>query len=359
LLIALGLVLTSGGLLVTSAKSLPGDTLYPVKRVVEDISVQLAPRGENHQSIEDNYRQQRISEVRSLISLERVQQVSFEGVVESKSGNHWVVSGIPVNLQSDTTIVSDFNGTQSIEVGMLVEVEGVTQVEDWVNAHEIHLREYHFIGSVEKIAASQWQISGIQFQLVHNVQIDSGIQVGDDVTVLVRSEDNGLFALAIVRDLHPEAIPSVIPTLTPTPSFDPTANIRQERELTGTVETIAINYWVVSGQIIYIVDDTDIQESIQISDHVTVHYIIEANGSFTAVGIEKNGNGEYLGEGDNQATPEGDGGEGDAHMTSTPAPGDDDGDETPEITQTPDHHETPDPTEGHEQPENPAQTPTP
>src|SRR4030043_1998907 len=36
----------SGGLLITSAKSLPGDSLYPVKRAVEDIKVYLAPSDE-------------------------------------------------------------------------------------------------------------------------------------------------------------------------------------------------------------------------------------------------------------------------------------------------------------------------
>ena len=36
------LILLSGGLVITSAKSLPGDSLYPVKLAVEDITVYLS-----------------------------------------------------------------------------------------------------------------------------------------------------------------------------------------------------------------------------------------------------------------------------------------------------------------------------
>jgi Domain of unknown function (DUF5666) len=359
-LIALLLVLTSGGLLVTSAKSLPGDTLYPVKRVVEDIGYHLAPRGEIQQTFEHNYIQQRITEVQSLINLKRVQQVSFEGIVESKDRDQWMVGGIPVNIQPNTTIIGGLDGTQSIEIGMRVEVEGLTQREGWVDAQEIHLREYHFIGMVESISASKWQISGIEFQTVKNTQIDSGILVGDDVTVLVHSEDNGLFALAIIRIGHPLPTPSIIPTITPTPTqaFENPSQPDAELVITGSVEIMAVNYWVISGQITYIIPNTEVPDSIQIGDYVSAHVIVESNGSYTAVVIEKVEPGDQNGGGYDQATPEDNEGKDDRYVAPTPSPDGDAGNETPEMTATPIDNETPESTADHEEPEDPTETPT-
>ena len=359
-MIAILLVLTSGGLLVTSAKSLPGDTLYPVKRAVEDIGYHLAPRGEIQQTFEHNYIQQRITEVQSLINLKRVQQVSFEGIVESIDRNQWIVGGIPVDIKSNTTFVGSLDGTQSMELGMQVEVEGVTQREGWVDAQEIHLREYHFIGMVESISASKWQISGIEFQTETNTQIDTGILAGDDVTVLVRSEDNGLFALAIVRIGHPVPTPSIIPTITPTPTqlFENQSENNAELVITGSVELMAVNYWVISGQITYIVANTEVPDSIQIGDYVSAHVVVESNGSYTAIIIEKAEPSDHDGEGYDQATQENNEGEDDRYVTPTPSPDDDAGNEVPEITATPFDNETPEGTDNHEEPEDPTETPT-
>jgi hypothetical protein len=106
------LILFYGGLLDTSAKALPGDTLYPIKRVVEDIRVHFAPSVELKHEFEDNYSQKRVDEVQQLLGLARVQQISFEGTVNSKNDTQWLVSGIPVNIQTNSLIV---RGTEDLE----------------------------------------------------------------------------------------------------------------------------------------------------------------------------------------------------------------------------------------------------
>ena len=90
--------------MITSAKSLPGDSLYPVKRAVEDITVYLVPSREIRQEYEVNYSQQRVDEVNRLIVLHRIQTISFEGVLEDKSSSNWIVSGIPVTIQTGHNI---------------------------------------------------------------------------------------------------------------------------------------------------------------------------------------------------------------------------------------------------------------
>jgi hypothetical protein len=207
------LILLSGGLVITSAKSLPGDSLYPVKRAVEDITVYLVPSREIRLEYEVNYSQQRVDEVNRLIALHRRQQISFEGVLYEKSSSEWTVSGIPVTIQSGTTFVGVMNGTAPFVNGSVVEVEGITNSRGEVTANEIHLRQYIFTGTVEKIDKNIWQISGIKLSVTSHTQIGEGIKVGDVVNVLIRSEDDGLNAISIKSAETPVNMSTVNPTL--------------------------------------------------------------------------------------------------------------------------------------------------
>lgn len=329
-------ILFSGGLLVTSAKSLPGDSLYTVKRAVEDIRFYFAPSGEVRHEYEDNYSQQRVDEIKRLIGLARMQRISFEGIVISIGDTRWIVSGIPVNIQSDTTVVAGTGGMTVIEPGMRVEVEGITSPQGWVTANEIHLREYQFIGSAEEISTHNWQVSGTKLFITSSTQIDAGILVGDDVTVLIRSEDDGLFALAILRHVQLTATPTMFRCLlsTPTPSEDHSSENADLHQIIGILDGIGLNYWIVGGDVIYIVSDTQIAEGINIGDKLSVTYRVEANGSFTAIEIERSENDENSRDKDEQETPE----------TTIGSPTED---ETEVSTQTPEHKGTPEPTDDH------------
>lgn len=340
------LILFSSGLVITSAKSIPGDSLYPVKRAVEDISVRLVPIKEVRSEYEFNYSQQRVVEVKRLIELKRVQRISFEGILESMSSTSWIVGGIPINIDATTTVVGGHDGVQSFLPGMEMEVEGITNTQGWVMAIEIHLREYEYIGMVDKITANYWQVSGIQFLITAGSQIDVGIREGDDVTVLVRSQDNGLYALAIMHDVHPNATPT-IPQLnltTPMPSEVPELTTEEDLQLSGILDKISGNYWVIGGQIFYIVGDTHISDGINIGDTLSVNYRVEANGSYTGVEIEKIENDEHPDEYQPQETPES-GEEGDNHeanIVTIKVDG-----ETEESTSTPELQGSPEATDAH------------
>jgi hypothetical protein len=207
------LILLSGGLVITSAKSLPGDSLYPVKLAVEDITVYLVPNREVRLEYEVNYSQQRVAEINQLIGLHRIQQISFEGLLDEKSSTAWTVSGIPVMIQTDTTFVGGLNGTEPFVNGSVVEVEGITNSQGGVTANEIHLRKYLFNGTVEEIDKNSWQISGIKLAITSRTQIGEGIEVGDEVNVLIRSEDDGLYALSIQSTATLETIPQTPSTV--------------------------------------------------------------------------------------------------------------------------------------------------
>jgi hypothetical protein len=320
--------------------------LYPVKRAVEDIKVYLAPSGELRHEYEDTYSQQRVDEVSQLMGLAREQQISFEGIITSMDKSNWNVSGIPVIVQSSSTIISGAGGIKDIVPGMRVEVEGNTSSQGLVYANEIHVREYQFVGTVEEINPNNWKISGTTLIISRNTQIDPRISVGDEVTVLIHSEDNGLFALAILGELYPNPTSTPVQPvqIPPTITEDSTIENADEYNLLGTLDQVDKNYWIVGGDIIYLVNDTQLEDGINPGDDISVSYKIEQNGSYTAVEIMRSDDSDK--PNDVQETPEGTG-EGD-HGSNYSAPTE--VNETEENKHPAMDEETPEPTEVHHSP---------
>jgi hypothetical protein len=331
------LILFSSGLVIASAKSLPGDSLYPVKRAVEDISIHIVPSHVTRIEYEDNYSHQRIVEVQRLLELDRIQAVAFEGILEAMDGNSWMVSGIQVNLSSKSQIISGLPDVQSIEIGSVIEVEGQTTTQGSVLASEIHIREYKYIGTVEKMDSNYWLISGNQVFLTKGSQIDPGILQGDDVTLLIRSEDDGLYALAILHDIRPTPMPYQTGKIGSSSEDTSETEDNSVHQLTGMLDNITAKYWVVNGEIVFIAMADEVPENIQIGDEISVDYRIETNGSYTAISINIIAHQEETEEYQPQETSESNDSENNhdhPEITTTPHE-DDDTEKTPESTSTP------------------------
>lgn len=177
-------VLTSGSLFVASAKSLPGDTLYPVKWAVAYFQVKMADGAEKRSVAENQFRMQRIVEVQQLLDRQLVRKITFDGIVEKVSPEQWQVSGIRVRVSDNTVIIG------MISEGMLIEVEGLTEKQGYVSAHKIFLREFQVTGVVEKIAAEKWIISGMPVKITSETQLSLGINERDVVLVLIKIDDD-------------------------------------------------------------------------------------------------------------------------------------------------------------------------
>jgi hypothetical protein len=322
-------LMSSGGLLAASAQSLPGDMLYPVKLAVENLQVQFVPGVKERQEIELNYTLRRVSEIEKLLAIGRVANVLFEGSVESITTSEWVVGGIQIEITGETMT------TEGIRVGDIVEVGGVTQSGSYVVAQEIRLREYQLIGRVEAMNSRNWTIDGNVLEIGRNTQVDRGIQLGDQVIVLVRVEQAGsLVARAILRLPELLSAPTFPVTdlqqlttnptavLTPIPSPTPPIFI-EEMEIIGIVDAMSEPYWMIAGQVVYITAQTEIKDTISPGDLVQAHVIVESNGSLTAKEIE-------LATSDDQDDRDND------DLESTDEPGDDGEDAEDENAETPD-----------------------
>ncbi|MGA2505817.1 MAG: DUF5667 domain-containing protein [Anaerolineales bacterium] len=114
------LVLSSNGLLDASAHSIPGDTLYPLKRSVESTQLHLTSDPAEKEVLEQTFSERRVDETRSLITIRRSESVEFTGIVSSQTDVEWIVSGIPVVITSDTDM------DDGIIVGDEIDVRGST-----------------------------------------------------------------------------------------------------------------------------------------------------------------------------------------------------------------------------------------
>jgi len=127
------LVMSGNGLLIASAHSIPGDTLYPLKRAVETTQLHFVHDPVEEQELQQTFSERRVDETRSLITIQRVENVHFTGVLTSWSDGKWLVSGIPVIITTQT------QGDAGIRVGDNVEVDGSTDPNGRVEASRLSL----------------------------------------------------------------------------------------------------------------------------------------------------------------------------------------------------------------------------
>ena len=216
--------------------------------------------------------------------------------------------------------------------------------EGWVFADEIHLREFQFTGIVEEMNAYKWQVSGTPLIITERSQIDPGIRVGDEVAVLIRSEDSGKFALAILRELHPITTNSPFLPDEDNPMINDITTIDslEEQYRVGILEQVSENYWKINGEYYYLVGDTKLGEDINIGDSISLKYIIEANGSYTAIEIiHSEDSDKNEGENSNETPVDEDKTEEHDSDDGTPT------EEEKESTKTPEQTKTPEPTDDH------------
>jgi hypothetical protein len=186
--VLLVLVLTTS---LASARALPGDTLYPVKRAVEDTRLWMAPNEASRLEIEDDLNKNRQEEANELLQMGRTSQVEFSGFLTRSPDQYWEVDGIQLVLTPQMEAAM-----ASLE-GAYVEVEGISQAKQ-IQVYEIEVKPFQIKGAIQSIQGSQWQIEGIN--ILVNPQVQNGFiyKTGQVVTIkATRLKDGTLSALQI------------------------------------------------------------------------------------------------------------------------------------------------------------------
>ena len=330
--VAMALMLGVGAVGAAGAQSLPGDSLYPAKLIAEDVLLQLASDPASRLRLEEAYLEQRAEEVRRLLALGRVQSVSFIGLVEEATVDGYLVAEIPVRVAPDTRQLGD------IRVGTHIEVEGLTQADGVVLAHELHLQAYDMFGVVESMAPETWVVSGVSLAVTRESVIEDRLNLGERVIVSVLVDDLGALSIDRIERFSPPS-PTPAPTLPPPPTATqrptpsatpiPIANpgegeasgteesdnegpstdesdetdepeatddpdeegeegaSQQEREFTGVVQSIGASQWTVGGEVVAVDGETEIRDDPEVGDSVKVRLERRSDGTWWAERIER------------------------------------------------------------------------
>ena len=118
--LALLLILFSAAAVSVSASAIPGDALYPVKRLVENVRLNRTEDPASAADLLAEFDQERLREVQTLLRTGRSAEVTFDGVVEVMQSAAWTVTDIDVTLDDETMLIGQ------PKVGDWVRVNGRT-----------------------------------------------------------------------------------------------------------------------------------------------------------------------------------------------------------------------------------------
>lgn len=118
--LALLLILFSAAAVSVSASAIPGDALYPVKRLVENARLNRTEDPTAAAELLAEFDRERIREVQTLLRTGRSAEVTFDGVIEAMRPEEWTVAEVEVTVNDETALLGQLN------VGDLVRVIGRT-----------------------------------------------------------------------------------------------------------------------------------------------------------------------------------------------------------------------------------------
>lgn len=122
-----------GGAWAVSARSLPGDFLYPVKLVREQVELWLTFDNLGKDELEAEIQERRLQETKALLEERRAANVAFQGQVERVSDNVLLIGGVTVTLPINVP-------AQDVADGSEVKVEGWTQPDGSFIAQKVQLQ---------------------------------------------------------------------------------------------------------------------------------------------------------------------------------------------------------------------------
>ncbi len=93
-MVALALLLSLGGALRVAADTLPGQTLYPLKRAAEQARLALTWTEAGRARYASEMAQERRCEVMRVVAERRSARVRWEAVLASAEGGEWIVDGL-------------------------------------------------------------------------------------------------------------------------------------------------------------------------------------------------------------------------------------------------------------------------
>jgi len=261
-----------GSTIAASARSLPGDALYSVKRMTEEFQLLLTFDRQAKAQLSQKLDERRREEAKAIASSQRIAEMTFRGRIESLDDTRWTIGGVPVRVSGETVLEGN------IAVGALAHV----RVQSLNNGTLLAIR----------ISAEPEEVTP---------QPTACPTLAKSTTVPTPTE----MPSATVPIRLPPPIPTSSPTSTPGPSATPTttatpiptatsipATSTPPREVKvrfkGRIEAITANAWTIGGQVVIIDANTRIDEQEEkavVGTMARVLAIRQGNGALLAIEI--------------------------------------------------------------------------
>lgn len=282
LMVLLMLAVGSGGVVTAANGALPGDALYPIKRVVEQVRIVTVLNTERKQQISLDLEELRRAEAIAVAEQRRVVQVEFSGFIEEVRAGQWTISDLaqPLLLTEEIDLVGD------PVVGSRVLVTAQSDGRGNLLALRVVVLSSPADGLPSLAANSPTPSPTPSYTpsatptpaLVLDVATIAPVLDSTDTPTSTPSVTNTPSATPTAS-----ATPTPSPTRTPTPSATPVA----PREVTvfGLIEEIHSAYWIVGGQVVRLDGNTVIDESLglaQVGAEVQAIGWRQADGSMLA-----------------------------------------------------------------------------
>jgi hypothetical protein len=232
------------GTVAISANSLPGDALYPVKRISEEVQLFLTLDEQRKAQLVERLDARRREEALLISGSQRVAELSFRGHVESIQQERWSIGGVPVRA-SDETLVGD-----GVQVGTLVRVEIRSLSDGTLLAVSI---------SAEPLAAPPRPTATPTPDEIAATELATPSPI----------PTTGPTSAAPVQPASATSTPSPTPTATvsSTPSATPTVTStpvppRQVKiRFTGRIEEIGADAWIIDGRVVKVDESMSFDDS--------------------------------------------------------------------------------------------------
>lgn len=274
------LTLLGGGTIAASANSLPGDSLYAVKRITEEVQLVFTLDQQAKEELVQKLDERRREEAKAVASIGRVTEMSFRGYVSSMSLSGWTISSVPVTVSPETLLEGE------ISFGTVVRVD-VRSLSDGT------LLAVRISAEPREEAAPQPSPS----PTLRPTDTDVPTRI-PPTEVPATSEPTQTRSKPTVAPLEalPTPTPSRIPartatrtpTVTPIPPTPPPPREIKVR-FTGLIESMSGQAWTVDGQTVYINANTRIDESqgqAAVGGMATVLALRQEDGSLLAIEIQ-------------------------------------------------------------------------
>jgi regulation of enolase protein 1 (concanavalin A-like superfamily) len=193
-------------------------------------------------------------------------RITGEGEV-TQTGPTWIIAGLAFETHDETVIIGN------PQVGDWVYVDGRlltdgTRVADWLLLlRRSPANRFTITGRVEAMEEDEWTIAGQAIQVDEETDIDEEIALQDQVRVKGIILQDGVLLAEEIRLIEE----------TPGLPFS----------FTGVVQEVISDTWKISGVVITVDDETQVDEGIETGDVVDVRGWILEDGNWLARAIQR------------------------------------------------------------------------